>query len=103
MGAAVNLATKRSCWANFMDRPGIGVRILGDITPERVEIARKADHIFISMIKEAGIYNKASFLASVARATANTATRCPKPMLVWIPTRVRVPEMRRLRYLSRIC
>lgn len=40
--------------------PGIGVRILGDITPERVEIARKADHIFISMIKEAGIYNKMS-------------------------------------------
>ncbi|KAJ4240386.1 GMP synthase (glutamine-hydrolyzing) [Fusarium falciforme] len=40
--------------------PGIGVRVLGDITPERVEIARKADHIFISMIKEAGIYNEMS-------------------------------------------
>ncbi|KAK9423225.1 putative GMP synthase [glutamine-hydrolyzing] [Seiridium unicorne] len=73
--------------------PGIGVRVLGDITPERVEIARKADHIFISMIKEAGIYNEASFQASVARATANTANRCPKPMLVWIPTRVSVGVM----------
>ncbi|KAF7555175.1 hypothetical protein G7Z17_g2407 [Cylindrodendrum hubeiense] len=41
--------------------PGIGVRVLGDITPERVEIARKADHIFISMIKEAGIYNEATY------------------------------------------
>ncbi|KJZ76819.1 GMP synthase [Hirsutella minnesotensis 3608] len=40
--------------------PGIAIRILGDVTPERVEIARKADHIFISMIKEAGIYNKIS-------------------------------------------
>jgi GMP synthase (glutamine-hydrolysing) len=40
--------------------PGIGVRILGDITPERVEIARKADHIFISMIREAGIYDRMS-------------------------------------------
>ncbi|KFA73183.1 hypothetical protein S40288_08923 [Stachybotrys chartarum IBT 40288] len=40
--------------------PGIGVRILGEVTPERVEIARKADHIFISMIKEAGIYNEMS-------------------------------------------
>ncbi|KAH8898163.1 GMP synthase [Thozetella sp. PMI_491] len=40
--------------------PGIGVRVLGDLTPERVEIARKADHIFISMIKEAGIYNEMS-------------------------------------------
>ncbi|KAK9769267.1 putative GMP synthase [glutamine-hydrolyzing] [Seiridium cardinale] len=73
--------------------PGIGVRVLGDITPERVEIARKADHIFISMIKEAGIYNEASFQTSVARATANTANRCPKPMLVWIPTRVSVGVM----------
>ncbi|KND86864.1 GMP synthase [glutamine-hydrolyzing] [Tolypocladium ophioglossoides CBS 100239] len=40
--------------------PGIAIRILGDVTPERVEIARKADHIFISMIKEAGIYNNIS-------------------------------------------
>ncbi|KAK3181820.1 GMP synthase (glutamine-hydrolyzing) [Lecanicillium sp. MT-2017a] len=40
--------------------PGIGIRILGDVTPERVEIARKADHIFISMIKEAGLYDQIS-------------------------------------------
>ncbi|KAI0125430.1 hypothetical protein BJ170DRAFT_585399, partial [Xylariales sp. AK1849] len=40
--------------------PGIGVRVLGEITVGRVEIARKADYIFvfISMIKEAGIYNE---------------------------------------------
>ncbi|KAH9905764.1 GMP synthase [Xylariomycetidae sp. FL2044] len=40
--------------------PGIAIRILGEVTPERVEIARKADNIFISMIKEAGVYNKIS-------------------------------------------
>ncbi|OIW31956.1 GMP synthase [Coniochaeta ligniaria NRRL 30616] len=40
--------------------PGIGVRVLGEITARRVDIARKADHIFISMIKEAGIYNEMS-------------------------------------------
>lgn len=38
--------------------PGIGIRIIGEITPERVEIVRKADHIFISMIREAGLYNE---------------------------------------------
>ncbi|KAL6866187.1 GMP synthase (glutamine-hydrolyzing) [Amphichorda felina] len=54
--------------------PGIGVRVLGDITPERVEIARKADHIFISMIKEAGIYDEASFLASMSQAYAGLDT-----------------------------
>lgn len=40
--------------------PGIAIRIIGEVTPERVNIARKADHIFISMIKEAGIYNEVS-------------------------------------------
>ncbi|KAI1175106.1 GMP synthase [Nemania sp. FL0916] len=40
--------------------PGIAIRILGEVTPERVEIVRKADHIFISMIKEAGIYDNMS-------------------------------------------
>ena len=38
--------------------PGIAIRILGEVTPERVEMARKADHIFISMIREAGLYDK---------------------------------------------
>ncbi|KAG6363813.1 hypothetical protein INS49_008916 [Diaporthe citri] len=38
--------------------PGIAIRIIGDVTPERVEIVQKADNIFISMIKEAGIYNE---------------------------------------------
>ena len=38
--------------------PGLGVRIIGEITPERVEIAREADFIFISMVKEARLYDK---------------------------------------------
>jgi GMP synthase (glutamine-hydrolysing) len=40
--------------------PGIAIRVLGEVTPEHVAIARKADHIYISMIKEAGIYNDIS-------------------------------------------
>ncbi|KAI0428881.1 GMP synthase [Xylaria sp. FL1042] len=40
--------------------PGIAIRILGEVTREHVELVRKADHIFISMIKEAGIYNEMS-------------------------------------------
>ncbi|KAL2005184.1 hypothetical protein VTN00DRAFT_3034 [Thermoascus crustaceus] len=38
--------------------PGLSIRVLGEVTPERIEIARKADHIFISMIREAGLYDK---------------------------------------------
>ncbi|KAI9172368.1 GMP synthase [Paramyrothecium foliicola] len=41
--------------------PGIAIRILGEVTPERVDIARRADNIFISMIKEEGIYDKATY------------------------------------------
>ncbi|KAK7428343.1 GMP synthase (glutamine-hydrolyzing) [Neonectria magnoliae] len=40
--------------------PGIGVRILGEVTVKRADIVRKADHIFLSMIREAGIYNEIS-------------------------------------------
>ncbi|KAL4958413.1 GMP synthase [Aspergillus filifer] len=38
--------------------PGIAIRVLGEVTKEKVEMARKADHIFISMIREAGIYDE---------------------------------------------
>ncbi len=38
--------------------PGLGIRILGDITPEKVSIAQDADHIFISNLRKAGLYDK---------------------------------------------
>jgi GMP synthase (glutamine-hydrolysing) len=37
--------------------PGLGVRVLGEITKEKLEILREADDIFIMSIKEAGLYN----------------------------------------------
>ncbi len=48
--------------ANILNRhpfpgPGLGIRIMGEITQERVEILRLADHIFIDEIKKAGIYD----------------------------------------------
>jgi GMP synthase (glutamine-hydrolysing) len=36
--------------------PGLGVRILGDITPEKIEILQKADEIFIDELHNFGIY-----------------------------------------------
>ncbi|MBI4040666.1 MAG: glutamine-hydrolyzing GMP synthase [Deltaproteobacteria bacterium] len=38
--------------------PGLAVRILGEITPERLEIVRKADFIVISEMKRAGYYHR---------------------------------------------
>jgi len=37
--------------------PGLGIRILGDITAEKVTLLQEADHIFIEGLKEAGLYN----------------------------------------------
>ncbi len=77
--------------------PGIAIRILGDVTPERVRIARQADHvsseprhpqlicsnghqltgspkIFISMIKEAGLYNQ------ISQAYAGLLVGAPVPL-----------------------
>lgn len=38
--------------------PGLGIRILGDITAEKVRIVQEADEIFIRNLKESGWYDK---------------------------------------------
>jgi GMP synthase (glutamine-hydrolysing) len=38
--------------------PGLGIRILGDVTAEKVEILQKADYIFIESLKKEGLYNE---------------------------------------------
>ncbi len=38
--------------------PGLGIRILGNITPQRVRILQEVDDIFISSLREAGLYSE---------------------------------------------
>ncbi len=38
--------------------PGLGIRILGDITPEKVRTLQEADDIYISLLREWGLYDK---------------------------------------------
>ena len=38
--------------------PGLGVRILGDITPEKVRILQEADHIWIEGLRKNDLYDK---------------------------------------------
>ncbi len=38
--------------------PGLAIRILGDITPEKVEILQNVDSIFIGGLRKAGLYDK---------------------------------------------
>jgi GMP synthase (glutamine-hydrolysing) len=37
--------------------PGLGIRILGDITPEKVALLQEADAIYIDKLRDAGLYD----------------------------------------------
>jgi GMP synthase (glutamine-hydrolysing) len=48
--------------ADFVDRhpfpgPGLAIRIPGGITPEKLEILRRADAVFLDEIRKAGLYD----------------------------------------------
>lgn len=45
-------------WRQPFPGPGLAVRILGDITPERLRIVREADHIFQEEIRAEGLYEQ---------------------------------------------
>lgn len=45
--------------------PGLGIRILGDITPEKVKLLQEADDIFITGLIEHNLYNKVWQAATV--------------------------------------
>lgn len=38
--------------------PGLGIRILGDITPQKVDLLQRADHVFMEGLKDAGLYDQ---------------------------------------------
>lgn len=57
VGAALDIPT------NILGRhpfpgPGLAIRIIDDITPEKVNILQQADHIYISTLRETGWYDK---------------------------------------------
>ncbi len=43
-------------WRHPFPGPGLAIRILGEVTAERLEILREADAIFIEELREAGLY-----------------------------------------------
>jgi GMP synthase (glutamine-hydrolysing) len=38
--------------------PGLGIRILGDITEDKVKLLQEADHVFIQLLKSSGLYKE---------------------------------------------
>jgi GMP synthase (glutamine-hydrolysing) len=47
---------ERMVWRQPFPGPGLAVRIIGDVTPERLEILREADAILQEEIRRAGLY-----------------------------------------------
>ncbi|KAI9810015.1 MAG: GMP synthase (glutamine-hydrolyzing) [Phylliscum demangeonii] len=47
-------------WRHPFPGPGLAIRILGQVTPEQIRIAREADHIFIEEIRAVGLYRQIS-------------------------------------------
>ena len=45
-------------WRQPFPGPGLGVRIVGEVTPERAEILRNADYVVVDEIKKAGLYRE---------------------------------------------
>ena len=39
--------------------PGLGIRIMGDVTREKLALVREADRIFIGMLRDEGLYDRA--------------------------------------------
>ena len=47
-------------WRHPFPGPGLAVRIIGEVTPQRLEILRLADEILVDEIRAAGLYRKIS-------------------------------------------
>lgn len=45
-------------WRQPFPGPGLGVRIIGEVTPERVQILQEADAIVVEEIRKAGLYRE---------------------------------------------
>jgi GMP synthase (glutamine-hydrolysing) len=55
VGIALGLPD-RMVWRHPFPGPGLAVRIIGEVTEERLALLREADHIVISEIQDAGLY-----------------------------------------------
>jgi GMP synthase (glutamine-hydrolysing) len=63
-GEALGLP-ERIVWRHPFPGPGLAVRIIGEITPERLEILRNADEIVLEELIAAGLYRKTSQVFAV--------------------------------------
>ena len=49
---------KDICYRHPFPGPGLGIRIIGSISREKINILQEADHIYIQELKKNGLYDK---------------------------------------------
>ena len=49
---------KDICYRHPFPGPGLGIRIIGNVTKEKIKILQEADHIFINELNENNLYHK---------------------------------------------
>jgi GMP synthase (glutamine-hydrolysing) len=49
---------ERMVWRHPFPGPGLAIRIIGEVTPERLELLREADAILLEEIRRAGLYRE---------------------------------------------
>ncbi len=59
LGIALGIQ-EESVWRHPFPGPGLAIRVLGEITKERLAVLREADDIMIQEIRQAGVYNDIS-------------------------------------------
>jgi GMP synthase (glutamine-hydrolysing) len=57
VGAELGLP-ERMVWRHPFPGPGLAIRIIGEVTPERLELLREADAILLEEIRRAGLYRE---------------------------------------------
>lgn len=57
LGIALGIEAE-SVWRHPFPGPGLAIRVLGEITRERLAILKEADDIMIQELREAGVYNE---------------------------------------------
>lgn len=55
--------------------PGLGVRCLEELTPERIHILQEADYIYINALREAGLYDKIWQAAAILLPVRSTGIK----------------------------
>ena len=57
LGKSIGLS-KNLCFKHPFPGPGLGIRIIGNLTKEKIGILQEADYIYINELKKSNLYDK---------------------------------------------